>query len=83
MNIEVVKSEKGHAEFMFDNLTVAEILRVYLNNEGVDFAAWKREHPFKPLLFRIESGNVKKSVGDAVSSIKKDIDKVVSAVKKK
>lgn len=83
MNIEVIKQEKNGVEFNLDNLTVAEILRVYLNEQGVDFAAWRREHPFKPLLFKIEGSNVKKNVADAVDAIKKDLDKLVSAVKKK
>lgn len=82
MNIEIVKQEKNEIELKIDNLTVAEILRVYLNEQGVDFAAWRREHPFKPLIFRIQSGNVKKSIGDAVDAIKKDLDKVVKGMKK-
>jgi len=85
MNIEVVKQEKNEVELKIDNLTVAEILRVYLNNNGVEFAAWKREHPSKPLLFRIESSGktVKKAVSEAVDAIKKDCDKVLGAIKKK
>lgn len=85
MNVEVVKQEKNEVELKIDNLTVAEILRVYLNNNGVEFAAWKREHPSKPLLFRIESSSktVKKAVSEAVDAIKKDCDKVLGALKKK
>lgn len=82
MNIEIVKQEKDEIELKIDNLTVAEILRVYLNEQGVDFAAWRREHPFKPLIFRIANGNVKKSIGNAVDAIKKDLDKVVKGMKK-
>jgi DNA-directed RNA polymerase subunit L len=85
MNIEVVKQGKNEVELKIDNLTVAEILRVYLNNNGVEFAAWKREHPSKPLLFRIESSGktVKKAVSEAVDAIKKDCDKVLGSLKKK
>lgn len=84
MNIEVIKNEKNEIDLRIDNLTVAEILRVYLNEQGVDFAAWRREHPSKPLIFKIESAdkNVKKVVADAVSAIKKDCDKLVSGLKK-
>ena len=81
MNIEIVKSDKSEIEFKIDNLTVAEILRVYLNEQGVEFAAWKREHPFKPLLFRIKANSVKKAVGDAVSAAKKDLNKLSAAIK--
>ena len=83
MNLEVTKEGKNELEFSIDNLTVAEILRVYLNDAGIDFAAWKREHPFKPLNFRIESSNVGKAVKDAVEAIKEDLDKLASVVKKK
>jgi DNA-directed RNA polymerase subunit L len=85
MNIEVMKQEKNEVELRIDNLTVAEILRAYLNNNGVEFAAWKREHPSKPILFKIESSGktVKKTVSEAVEAIKKDCDKVLSTIKKK
>ena len=83
MELEVVKADKGDFEFKISNLTVAEILRVYLNEQEVDFAAWRREHPFKPLLMKVKSSNVKKSVSDAVSSMKKDLDKVETSSKKK
>lgn len=82
MNIEVVTQEKNETVLHIDNLTVAEILRVYLNEQGAEFAAWKREHPFKPLVFKIQTGNVNKAVSDAVDAIKKDLDKIVKAVKK-
>lgn len=83
MNLEIIKAEKNDIELRIDNLTVAEILRVYLNEQDVDFAVWRREHPFKPLIMKIQSQNVKKSVSDACSAIKKDIDKLAAAVKKK
>ena len=84
MNIEVLKSEKNDVELKIDNLTIAEILRVYLYEHGVVFAAWRREHPSKPLIFKIESNdkNVKKVVADAVSAIKSDCDKILKVVKK-
>jgi DNA-directed RNA polymerase subunit L len=84
MNIEIISQDKHNAEFRIDNLTVAEILRVYLNEQGVEFAAWKREHPSKPLIMKIQtSGNtVSKAVSDAVAAIKKDCDKLAALVKK-
>ena len=84
MNVEVLKSEKGETEIKIDNITIAEILRIYLYDQGVDLAAWRREHPSKPALFKINSTDksVKKAVADAVSAIKKDCDKILAAVKK-
>jgi len=85
MNIEIIKQEKDEIEMRIDNLTVTEILREYLNRQGIEFAAWRREHPTKPILFRIQSSGktVKKEVNDAVAAINKDLDKVLAGVKKK
>jgi DNA-directed RNA polymerase subunit L len=84
MNVEVLKQEKNSVELKIDNLTVAEVLRSYLNKEGIEFAAWRREHPSKPVIFKIESSGktVKKAVADAVVAIKKDCSKIVGALKK-
>lgn len=84
MNIEIVKQDKQEVELKIDNTTVAEILRVYLNEQGIKFAAWRREHPSKPVIFRIQAseGTVKKAVADAVVAIKKDCDKLVAGLKK-
>ena len=84
MNIEILKQEKNSVELTIDNLTVAEILRVYLNKEGIEFAAWRREHPSKPLIFKIESSGktVKKAVSEAIEAIEKDCNKIVGALKK-
>ncbi len=84
MEISVVKDEKNEMEFMIDNVTVAEILRVYLNNGEIDFSAWRREHPSKPALFRVEdSKNVRKAISDAVSAIQKDLENLEKEIKKK
>jgi len=84
MELEVLKSEKNLVEIKIDNVTVAEILRAYLNEQGVEFAAWRREHPSKPAQMRIESSGktVKKEVSDAVAAISKDLSKIVSGIKK-
>jgi DNA-directed RNA polymerase subunit L len=83
MEIEVLKNEKNEFEAKVDNITVAEILRVYLNKQGIDFAAWRREHPAKPVIMRIQSSGktVKKEVSEAVSEIKKELDKLAKSVK--
>ncbi|MEK6914946.1 MAG: hypothetical protein AABW89_00190 [Nanoarchaeota archaeon] len=76
MNVEIISQEPGIIELRVDNLTVAEILRVYLNNEGIKFAAWRRDHLTKPVIFRVESSgkNVKKDISGAVSAINKDLN---------
>ncbi len=85
MNVKVLKEEKNDIELEIDNLTVAEILRIYLNDSEIEFAAWRREHPSKPAVFKIVSSgkSVQKVVSEAVSGIKKDCDSLLKAVKKK
>ena len=85
MDIEIVNEQKDDIELKVDNPTVAEVLRVYLNEQGVKFAAWRREHPSKPVIMRIQtsSGSVKKAVSDAVEAIQKDLNALNSMAKKK
>ncbi len=77
MNIEILEQDKNNLELKIDNITIAEILRVYLNKQGIEFAAWRREHPTKPIIFKIKSSDktVKKEISDAITSIKKDLNK--------
>ena len=84
MNLEILKADKNEIEVKIDNSTIAEILRTYLNEQGIQFAAWRREHPSKPVILKIESSGktAKKAVGDAVDAIKKDCDKILSVLKK-
>lgn len=76
MNVEIVTQDAELLELRVDNLTVAEILRVYLNESGIKFAAWRRDHLTKPVIFRIESSGkgVKKAISEAISSINKDLN---------
>ena len=85
MNIEVIKDEKNLVELRIDNFTIAEILRVYLNEVGVEMAVWRREHPSKPAIMRIETSGktARKAVSEAVEAVKKDCDKLLALVKKK
>lgn len=85
MQIEITSSEKDDVEFKIDNITLAELFRVYLNEQGIKFAAWRREHPSKPIIMKIQtsSGTVKKAVADAASAIQKDLDALSTALKKK
>ena len=84
MEVEIIKSEKEDLEVKVDSVTVAEILRVYLNKQGVKFAAWRKEHPTKPIVFKIQtSGKTsKKAISEAVSAIKKDAAKISTVLKK-
>ncbi len=84
MNIEVVKSEKNELEIKMDNITIAEVLRAYLYDCDVEFAAWRREHPSKPALLKIKASGktAHKTVSEAVAAIKKDCNALLGAVKK-
>lgn len=85
MEINVLRSEKDEIEFQIENVTLAEILRVYLNEDGaVSFAAWKRDHPTKLpiMLVQTKGKSPKKAVADAVNLIVKDLDKVEADFKK-
>ncbi|MEK6906688.1 MAG: RpoL/Rpb11 RNA polymerase subunit family protein [Nanoarchaeota archaeon] len=85
MVTSVLKNSKEELEIELDSLTLAEILRVYLNkNPSVSFAAWKREHPTKKpvLLLRVKDKTAKKVLADAVDSITKDLDSIEDSFKK-
>ena len=82
MNIEIINQEKNNLEIKLDNPTVAEVLRVYLNAQGIEFAAWRKEHPTKPIIFKIQSSkSIKKAVSDAVETIKKDLENIERILK--
>ena len=85
MEIKILKSSKDELEAELDSITIAEILRVYLNKDsGVSLAVWKREHPTKNpiILVRTKGKTAKKAVDDAVSAIVKDLDKLEADFKK-
>ena len=84
MNVEVISAEPHLMELRVDNLTIVELLRVYLNKNNIKFAAWRRDHLTKPVIFRIESSGktVKKDIIEAISGISKDLDVLSKIVKK-
>ena len=85
MEMNILKNSKDEIEVEFGNLTIAEILRVYLNkDDAVTFVAWRRKHPTeKPILkVKTKAKTAKKAVNDAVNSIIKDLDKVYDDFKK-
>ncbi len=85
MEINILKSSKEEIELELENLTIVEILRVYLNKDSaVTLAVWKREHPTKKpiLLVKTKGKTAKKAIDDAVSLITKDLDKLEADFKK-
>jgi len=85
MEIKILKDEKDNLVVELDNQTVAEILRVYLNKDSsVELAAWKKEHPNKPVHFEIKTKGktAKKALENAISEIEKDTSKILDEFKK-
>lgn len=84
MELKVLKEEKQDIELQIDNITIAELLRVYLYEQGAAFAAWRREHPTKPLVLKVSanSGSASKLIGDAVAAVQKDLDSLQKVLKK-
>ncbi len=84
MELKVLNSSKDEIEVQVENITLAELLRVYLNKDSnVTFAAWKREHPSeKPILkVKTKGETVKKAIKDAANAAEKDLDKFESNFK--
>lgn len=85
MEINIIKDSKNEIEVELGNLTIVELIRVYLNKDSsVTFAAWRREHPTeKPILkVKTKEKTAKKAINDAISFIAKDLDKFESDFKK-
>ncbi|OGJ12206.1 hypothetical protein A3K62_00705 [Candidatus Pacearchaeota archaeon RBG_16_35_8] len=85
MEINILKDEKEEIELQMDNLTMVEILRVYLNKDsGVTFAAWKRGHATENpiLLVKTKGKTAKKALSDAISHLTKELDKIEADFKK-
>jgi DNA-directed RNA polymerase subunit L len=85
MEVNILEESKDDMKVEIDNLTIAEILRVYLNKDSdVTFAAWRREHPTKNpiLVIKTKGKATKKALTDAVALLEKDLDKVQSEFKK-
>ncbi len=79
MEIKILKNSKDELEAEIDSLTIAELLRVYLNKDSaVTFVAWKREHPTKNPILKVQSKGktAKKAVADAISVIEKELEKI-------
>lgn len=82
MEIKILKDDKKELDVEIDNLTIAELLRAYLNQEDVKLAAWKRAHPTKNPVLHIEADNPKKLLQKAIANIQKELDKAQEEFKK-
>ena len=85
MEIKILKDEKNELEVQMDNQTVAEVVRVYLNeDDSVKLGVWKREHYSRPLVLKVitEGKTAKKALSDAIAKVRKDLDKYSDEFKK-
>ncbi len=82
MEVKILKDEKDVLDVEIGSLTMAELLRVYLNKQGANLAAWKREHPTKNPVLHIEDSNAKKLLKAAVKEIEKELDSFSDEFKK-
>lgn len=79
MEMNILRSSKDEIEIQVENLTIAELLRVYFNKDpSVTFAAWKREHPSEKTILnvKVKGKTIKKTFNDAIVAITKDLDKI-------
>jgi len=85
MEVKYLKDEKNEAEIEINSITIAEILRDCLSeDESVSFVAWRREHPTKNPILKINTKgkSARKAVSDAIARIEKEADKLVDDLKK-
>jgi DNA-directed RNA polymerase subunit L len=85
MELNILKDTKEEVEIEFDNLTMAEILRVYLNKDtAVTLAAWKRGHASENpiLIVKTKGKTAKKAIAEAISHLTKELDKIEANFKK-
>ena len=85
MELKIIKDEKNELEVSIDNLTVAELIRVYLNEDSsVKLGAWKKVHYSKPLILKVmtEGKSARKALSDAIAKARKDLEKYSDEFKK-
>lgn len=79
MEIKIINDSKDELQVQIENVTLAEIIKVYLNQDSnVDVAAWKQEHPTENpiLLVKTKGKTPRKAIADAIANITKQLDKV-------
>ena len=85
MDIKILNESQNEIELQLGDLTLSEVLRVYLNQDScVEFAAWKRNHASEPIVLRVETKgkSAKKAIEDAIKQIEKESTKLLDEVKK-
>ncbi|MGK0209698.1 MAG: DNA-directed RNA polymerase subunit L [Patescibacteria group bacterium] len=82
MEIKVLLDEKKVLEVEVDNVTIAEVVRMYLNDGGASLAVWHRSHPNEKPIIRVEGDNPKKLMATAIDAVVNDIDSTVESFKK-
>lgn len=82
MEIKVLSEDKKSMDIEVDNLTVVELMRVYLNKEGAKMAAWRRDHPSKNPILHIEAENPRKLVQKTIEAIQKELSSIEADFKK-
>lgn len=76
MEVKILEEEKDSIKVEVNNITLAELLRVYLNQDSnVQFAAWRRDHPTENPHIFVRGKNPKKHFRDAASAATKDLEK--------
>ena len=85
MEIKILNDDKNELEVQIDNQTIAELIRVYLNEDNsVKLGAWKKEHYSKPLILKVETEGkpAKKALQDAIAKAQKDLKRYNDEFKK-
>ena len=85
MELKIIKDEKNELDVQIGNQTVAELVRIYLNqDDSVKMGAWRKEHYSKPLILKIvtEGKTPKKALSDAIAKARKDLEKYSDEFKK-
>lgn len=82
MEVKILNDEKNSLDIEISSLTIAEVLRVYLNKNGAKLAAWKKAHQAATPVLHIEADNPKKLLKDAIKQLEKEIDIAVEEFKK-
>jgi DNA-directed RNA polymerase subunit L len=82
MEIKILRDEKNILDVEISSLTIAEVLRVYLNKQNVKLAAWKKAHQTSAPVLHIEADNPKSLLKKAIKELEKEIDKTVDEFKK-
>tara|TARA_Y100000310_G_C20590304_1_gene767627 strand:+ start:652 stop:906 length:255 start_codon:yes stop_codon:yes gene_type:complete len=82
MEVKILNEDKSSIDIELSSLTIAEVLRVYLNKEGAKLAVWKRAHPTENPVLHIEGDNPKKLLKNSIEKIGKELDTAVDEFKK-